>query len=87
MRELLAVLAIAASNATHESCAVVSNMANIVVWKRPGIAVRQARYRDLGDRLVHNRRVPGVVWMVEATLPIGPPGPKVRVACNIRMIH
>jgi hypothetical protein len=86
VRELLVMLVTASSLATSGNCAAISNVENVVAWKSYGNTPRVARYRDLGSSLRYSRRVPKVVRMAEATLRIGPSGPKVRVACNLPMV-
>jgi hypothetical protein len=84
MTSFLTILAIAASNAVSGNCAAITNLTNEVAWKQYSVArVGHATYRDLGDRLRWSRKVPVVVKMSAATLRVGNPGFKVRVACNI----
>jgi hypothetical protein len=79
----LITLAVIASNALHSPCAAINNTTDRVAWKIPGRAVQTATYRDRGV-LVYSRRVPKVVRMAAATLRVGRPGPKVRVACRVQ---
>jgi hypothetical protein len=85
----LATLAVLASTITGQPCAAIDNKANAAAWKVPGQRVVTTTYSDNGDRLVY-RPAPGPrnnrAWLAlhtaEATLTIGQPGPKLRVACG-----
>jgi hypothetical protein len=80
----LAIMAIVASNALGAPCAAINNTTDHVAWKIPGHTVQRATYRDAGDHLVYSRWVPRVVHMAAATLEIGIPGPKTRLACRVK---
>lgn len=90
MNELLAILATTASLATSSNCAAINNFTDSVAWTTypaaiAGQAPKTATYKDKGT-LVYSRRVPLVVKLAEATLRVGRPGIKVRIACNVQTV-
>ena len=86
MREILVAFVLAASNATQADCGAISNLDNLVAWRHFDNRPKVARYhRTDSGGFRYSRRVHQTVRMAALTLRIGQ-GPKVRMACNLRMV-
>lgn len=83
------LIALIAANATGMTCAAIDNGPNTAAWAVPSGRVVTSHYSDRGDRLIY-RPAPGPrqnrAWIAlhnaEASLGVGAPGRKVRLACT-----